>query len=1349
MRKNKLLIALLAVGAMIGLASCQKESFTITFNTNDGSKIESITVLEDGTIAAPTNPTKEGYVFKGWYLDADFNNPIDFASYIVEGNVTLYAKWEASTYTVTFNTNGGTGTAAPVTVNHGEKITLPTGLTKDGCKLKAWYKDAALTIPFVPSAPVTSDLTLYAKWESLLTFSGTNSGNATYNAKDGTYTFTTTLGLYGRFSVAYNGALLSSDPEGDLIITGAFTSENQAGWDENLYCDVPDGAEAGSPIDYTTFICSSSRSVNYTVTYDPAANSLDIQAEFVPDEYEIPEEGLFYLVRDNNRLLSSYDAVEVNEDGSYSFTLELSRWWRVYLYFDGVEIDVTGQAADIKGDFGTWSGRDNPKSLYFDLDNDGPNAFISSYDGTVEHKITYVPATDSAKAYVIIDADYATDPYDPSQEGVVQTSFSVDNAQDSALAVWTTAGTVFRDSAAGSWGPLGNGWRTVCIIDAEGKIVYFTVNMGNGYGSVSDGEVKYYAHPDYAANNPAYSSTDAGWKVTLPEGCVAITGHSEKSLAFLLALTGSKFASSDDAQVVVNNMHAINEDARIVYDATASTVEVVDGGAGEQPAPDQPKELTPAQTNADAGADAFALWTTAGHTFHTPSGWNNGGWRLFVVVDAEGRIAYMVVNAPNGYGGPSGDGYYANGYYTDYTTNPSLQILEGYGPWVKDDPNKASEQFNIVIPEGGFGISAHGEAIKALLVSFANDANVAVGDAAVNKRGILDDDLRLKIVNGKLIISDAAAEDKEEVQPEANPNVPEQGLGFSYSSGAQGTDIIYCEDEDIIDNGDGTYTFVVELAAWRYVNLYWNGYLLDTASTLVLESKGNIYIGDAPDPSDRLYTNSAGKFEFVFTPATDSAKAKVVAGPYVPPVEEKETYTWTASDYEYAVVYSEAGTIVDTVSKYRIYIVVDAKGRIAYMVEPQCGAYGNPYENSYIRHSAYADYKTNPAFTELSDPKEVSGEGWSATIVDYKVVVPQGGFIIEAWNGNQATSIVKMITGKDYVEAGWNTNTINVDNVRLENNNGVITISFVEEVKWTASDYEYAVIYSEAGTIVDTVSKYRIYIVVDAKGRIAYMVEPQCGAYGNPYENSYIRHSAYADYKTNPAFTELSDPKEVSGEGWSATIVDYKVVVPQGGFIIEAWNGNQATSIVKMITGKDYVEAGWNTNTINVDNVRLENNNGVITITFVEEEEEADVCPATFGEFRKYADASRETGNMEYSITEAGVATFNYPAAPTGKGRVITDITGHDVSEYGYLKISHECEKEFSLYLWLNSTSGDRAYEGDVKAEDGAIYIALTDNVTSMCFNLDRYFNAATYTAESPSKTIVLTFEFVKEAPAE
>ena len=72
-------------------------SYTVTFNTNGGSIINSQRVIEDGTVSIPEDPVKESteyynYTFDSWYLDADSNNEYDFDT-PVTGNITLYAKW--------------------------------------------------------------------------------------------------------------------------------------------------------------------------------------------------------------------------------------------------------------------------------------------------------------------------------------------------------------------------------------------------------------------------------------------------------------------------------------------------------------------------------------------------------------------------------------------------------------------------------------------------------------------------------------------------------------------------------------------------------------------------------------------------------------------------------------------------------------------------------------------------------------------------------------------------------------------------------------------------------------------------------------------------------------------------------------------------------------------------------------------------------------------------------------------------------------------------------------------------------------------------------------------------------
>ncbi len=70
--KYVLAIILLTLLSAIFLTACNEvvgnPTFTITFNTNEGTLIEPITKQAGESIQAPTPPTKQGYVFDGWYL---------------------------------------------------------------------------------------------------------------------------------------------------------------------------------------------------------------------------------------------------------------------------------------------------------------------------------------------------------------------------------------------------------------------------------------------------------------------------------------------------------------------------------------------------------------------------------------------------------------------------------------------------------------------------------------------------------------------------------------------------------------------------------------------------------------------------------------------------------------------------------------------------------------------------------------------------------------------------------------------------------------------------------------------------------------------------------------------------------------------------------------------------------------------------------------------------------------------------------------------------------------------------------------------------------------------------------
>ena len=127
---------------------------------------------------------------------------------------------------------------------------------------------------------------------------------------------------------------------------------------------------------------------------------------------------------------------------------------------------------------------------------------------------------------------------------------------------------------------------------------------------------------------------------------------------------------------------------------------------------------------------------------------------------------------------------------------------------------------------------------------------------------------------------------------------------------------------------------------------------------------------------------------------------------------------------------------LNTLGEWRLFIVVDAEGRIAYMCEFPKNGYGNPASDSYVRHSAYSDYKTNPAFKDLgSEPYDEWGN------VEYKVVIPEGGFALVCHTSH--AELIELLTGITYAEHAANKQSINVDAYRLSQKakDGVITLS--------------------------------------------------------------------------------------------------------------------------------------------------------------------------------------------------------------------------------------------------------------------------------------------------------------------
>lgn len=69
----------------------------VHFQSNGGTQVESRQTLSYSTIEAPINPTREGYLFDGWYTDAALTKAFDFETMEITDSITLYAKWKADT----------------------------------------------------------------------------------------------------------------------------------------------------------------------------------------------------------------------------------------------------------------------------------------------------------------------------------------------------------------------------------------------------------------------------------------------------------------------------------------------------------------------------------------------------------------------------------------------------------------------------------------------------------------------------------------------------------------------------------------------------------------------------------------------------------------------------------------------------------------------------------------------------------------------------------------------------------------------------------------------------------------------------------------------------------------------------------------------------------------------------------------------------------------------------------------------------------------------------------------------------------------------------------------------------
>lgn len=169
-----------------------KKDVDIQFESNGGSDINTITKLEGDTIGDLLKPSKDGYVFNGWYYDNELNNAVESTDIVPVGGMTLYAKWTPITYTITYEYNGGslpTGTNPTKYTIESDDIKL-FNPSRVGYTFIGWKEGNNNPLnPLIIANGTIGDKTYKAIWKAntyTVTFE-TNGGTVSPTTKEVTY----------------------------------------------------------------------------------------------------------------------------------------------------------------------------------------------------------------------------------------------------------------------------------------------------------------------------------------------------------------------------------------------------------------------------------------------------------------------------------------------------------------------------------------------------------------------------------------------------------------------------------------------------------------------------------------------------------------------------------------------------------------------------------------------------------------------------------------------------------------------------------------------------------------------------------------------------------------------------------------------------------------------------------------------------------------------------------------------------------------------------------------------------------------------------------------------------------
>jgi len=143
--------------------------FTVNFEMNGGiPQVQEQTVDWNGTATRPSqNPTRTNFEFDDWFAEGA-ETAFDFSAPIT-ASIVLHARWTGTaTFTVTFNSNGGSAVEAEQVVI-GQTVTRPADPTMDNYNFAGWFTDdGTFNNEFAFTTAITGNITLFAQWVTII-----------------------------------------------------------------------------------------------------------------------------------------------------------------------------------------------------------------------------------------------------------------------------------------------------------------------------------------------------------------------------------------------------------------------------------------------------------------------------------------------------------------------------------------------------------------------------------------------------------------------------------------------------------------------------------------------------------------------------------------------------------------------------------------------------------------------------------------------------------------------------------------------------------------------------------------------------------------------------------------------------------------------------------------------------------------------------------------------------------------------------------------------------------------------------------------------------------------------------